>query len=493
MAARRGERERAARFAESLKAGQAIADRATAARNAKRAAKAAAPVLKVPALKAGPKLPGKLGERADAAHAAALAATAHAAKTGTRADALAAEAAHKAAHSAAFDYTYKHKGKTDAAMTRAEEMGTHHVLAGSHAREMADRAHAKESPKEYADLASQRAHKAAQYASDERRRSGGPDYVSASDKSAAAAHLRAAEAHRAVGNKEKAHEHQAQAIARVEGKGATVAESLVGQVRAGVDARTQRAPITDRDRGFMVEAHKAAAGAHDAAAAAHRSAGFGERAASHERQAAENRKAAEHWKTHDPHAAKQAREAVERNATQVKAAEAVQKAAAERNAARAARAQRSADRAASKAATQAADQALRGGPALNPATGSTIKITTRGGHQEVPVIHRQGDFVLHHEPGSKTLTVTHAPTGMGVGSLTRGIRNKTDGKAAVADLNHPEFKRAFDAWSAAPASGKAAAGKNILSTWEKIKVDNIAAGADKQRDGRRRRAAQATP
>ena len=52
---------------------------------------------------------------------------------------------------------------------------------------------------------------------------------------------------------------------------------------------------------------------------------------------------------------------------------------------------------------------------------------------------------------------------------------------------------AFDAWSAAPASGKAAAGKNILSTWEKIKVDNIAAGADKQRAAYARRAAQATP
>lgn len=134
-----------------------------------------------------------------------------------------------------------------------------------------------------------------------------------------------------------------------------------------------------------------------------------------------------------------------------------------------------ADRAASKAAREAAEQALHGGPALNPATGKTIRLTTSDGKgREVPVIHRQGDYVLHRPASSagisdKGFTVTHAPTGLNVGSIARNISNKTEGKAIVASLNHPDFKKAFDAYSAAPKTNNGREIRAIQETWQKVK------------------------
>jgi len=217
----------------------------------------------------------------------------------------------------------------------------------------------------------------------------------------------------------------------------------------------------------------AAAAAHREAAAAMRSAPE-QHAPDHPMHAREKARVEEHAKWREEHATK-----LEAEAHAVK-----QKAAADSAAAKVAKEERRADRAkvaAGKTAAQAAEQALRGGPALNPATGSTIKITTRNGNMEVPVIHRQGDYALHYalngdgsqrSGGSgkmKELVVTHTPTGLNIGSLAGAIKSNAEGKSVIASLNHPDFKKALDAWASAPKTNNGRETRAIQETWHKVK------------------------
>ena len=128
-----------------------------------------------------------------------------------------------------------------------------------------------------------------------------------------------------------------------------------------------------------------------------------------------------------------------------------------------------------------AEAALKGGPKLNEGIGKTIQLNTRDGSTlHVPVLAHQGDFALHYATNadgtlrsggagkSKDFVITHAPTGMNTG-FARDVKSQAEGKAYLAALGHPDFKRAFDAWAAASPRDRGEKAAALRDAWYKVK------------------------
>jgi hypothetical protein len=69
----------------------------------------------------------------------------------------------------------------------------------------------------------------------------------------------------------------------------------------------------------------------------------------------------------------------------------------------------------------------------------------------------------------KELVVTHTPTGLNIGSLAGAIKSNAEGKSVIASLNHPDFKKALDAWASAPKTNNGRETRAIQETWHKVK------------------------
>lgn len=394
----------------------------------------------------GSKLGGVLGQRAEQAHADALAAAARAEKEGTRASALAAKAAHERASSAAFDYRYKHDGKAGKGLERVEEMHRQNALASSEWQRRADERWAKEAPADFANHASRAAGKADEHARDDYNHRGTADY-------AAYLHRKAAEAQRAAGNEVSAKSHAQRAVDHVEGRKAGEAKAMAHN--ADYAARQKARPLTDKEREGLADVHEHAAKLNEAAAKAYRDAGSGS-AYHHEQTAKYLRAQADYYKRGgDPFAENAAKEKAAQNAKQ-----AAQDAAAAR------------ERAAKQAAAEQRkkDRETRKEGAAKVATGDYFMANRYGGKEDVTPVHTGKHFFVHKGPDDQ-YALTHKATGVSVhkysskaeaARVMRGIDNPENHELANRMVKGdrsaaPLFKAAFDAASEKKARGANAA------------------------------------
>ena len=88
-----------------------------------------------------------------------------------------------------------------------------------------------------------------------------------------------------------------------------------------------------------------------------------------------------------------------------------------------------------------------------PSRHGTIEIKTMTGNVNVPVEHKAGDFALHRvSPNSKKYTITHIPTGAGVGSLVGHSYGARDGKRIVNILAKPKVTAAINDFVKSPSA-----------------------------------------